>query len=128
MKKLLLSIALALFATSALADLYAWVDDQGIRRHGETVPKQYAGTARNLTAEARKEPDKLSAEEKEKSDFKKLQGDNRHKAAQKEIEEKDIEEKKQLIIRMNKALEAAGAAREESRNERPIERKTSTSY
>jgi hypothetical protein len=122
MKKFLLSIVLALFATSAVADLFAWVDDQGIRRHGETVPKQYAATARNLTAEARKEPDKLAAEEKEKSDFKKLQGENQAKARQKELEERDIEEKTQLYIRMNKALEAAGATREESRRER----KTST--
>lgn len=122
MKKLLLSIVLTLFATSAVADLFAWVDDQGIRRHGETVPKQYAGTARNLTAEARKEPDKLAAEEKEKSDFKKLQGENQSKARQKELEERDIEEKTQLYIRMNKALEAAGATREESRREK----KTST--
>lgn len=122
MKKFLLSIALVFFATSAVADLFAWVDDQGIRRHGETVPKQYAGTARNLTAEARKEPDKLAAEEKEKSDFKKLQGENQTKARQKELEERDIEEKTQLYIRMNKALEAAGTARDESRREK----KTST--
>ena len=67
MKKLLPFAVLALFATNAMADLFAWVDDQGIRRHGETVPKQYAATARNLTAEARTEPAKLASEEKEKS-------------------------------------------------------------
>ncbi len=107
MKKLLPFAVLALFATNAVADLFAWVDDQGIRRHGETVPKQYAATARNLTAEARTEPAKLTSEEKEKSDFKKLQKDNSLKASQKEAEEKEIREQAQRYIRMEKAWEAA---------------------
>lgn len=107
MKKYLFSALLALSSTCAMADLYTWTDAQGIRRHGETVPPQYAGKARNLTAEARKEPDRLSADEKEKADFRKLQNDNSLKASQKEAEEREIKEQAQRYIRMEKAWEAA---------------------
>lgn len=114
MKKIIFPVICAFFSTSALADIFAWTDEKGIRRSGEAVPKQYLGTARNLTAEATKEPTGVAADlAKEKLYFKQSQEENRLKSLRREEEEKHIEEKKSQAILDDKTDEAIETARKE---------------
>ncbi len=91
MSKRFFGIFLALFATSALADVYSWTDDQGITHYGENVPAQYARKARNLSG--KKDVDRLTAEKKVHEDFAEKQRQERQNAQNREIAKEELDKK-----------------------------------
>jgi hypothetical protein len=91
MSKRFFSVFLALFASSALADVYSWVDDQGITRYGENVPAQYKKNARNLSG--KKEGDRLNADQKYHEDFAEKQRLQREKAQSRQAAKEEIDRK-----------------------------------
>jgi len=91
MSKYFFSIFLAFFTTFALADVYSWVDDQGIAHYGENVPAQYAKKARNLSG--KKEVDKLSAEQRATEDFAEKQRQERQNAQSRQVAKEELDKK-----------------------------------
>jgi len=91
MSKPFFSVFLALFAASALADVYSWTDDQGITHYGENVPAQYKKNARNLSG--KKEGDRLSADQKYHEDFAEKQRMQRENAQSRQAAREEIERK-----------------------------------
>jgi phosphotransacetylase len=91
MSKRFFGLFLALFAASALADVYSWVDDQGITHYGENVPAQYKKNARNLSG--KKDTDRLSADQKYHEDFAEKQRQQRDNAQSRQAAREEIERK-----------------------------------
>lgn len=91
MSKQFFGVFLALFAASALADVYSWTDDQGITRYGENVPAQYMKNARNLSG--KKDTDRLGADQKYHEDFAEKQRQQRENAQNRQAAKEEVERK-----------------------------------